>query len=257
MQARVVIALLFPLLAANAVAQSSPQPNASLPDAPEPAVTLRAVPRNFLHDQASIWTSPIHARESNIVGPLLFGLATTVVATTDHQVMSHVIADEASLKNRSDTASQGLTGIYIALPVGLYGLGHLRHNEHAAETGLLGGEAILDATAVNQVIKIASRRERPTVDGARGRFFQSGVGFDSSFASNHAVIAWSSAAVIASEYPGWLTKVLVYGGAAGVSASRVLAQQHFPSDVIAASGVGWMIGRYVVRKHHRHSLGYY
>lgn len=243
----VTLALLLP--AAGAGAQ-----DASLPDAPEPAVTLSATPRNLLRDQAAIWTSPIRLREDNIAVPALAVLATAVVMTTDHQAMSHIIANDASLKSKADTASQGLTGGFVALPAVLYGMGRMHHDDHAQETGILGGEAILDSLGVNEVLKIVSRRERPTTDGAKGKFFQSGVNFDSSFPSNHAIVAWSSAAVVASEYPGILTKITAYGLAAGVSVSRVLAEQHFPSDVVAGSAVGWMIGRYVVRRHHHKSL---
>jgi membrane-associated phospholipid phosphatase len=111
---------------------------------------------------------------------------------------------------------------------------------------------MVDSLAVSEVLKAVSMRERPTVDNAKGKFFQSSVGLDSSFPSNHAIVAWSSAAVIASEYDGLLTQVLAYGLATGVSTTRVLARQHFPSDVLVGSAVGWMIGRYVV--HHRRRL---
>lgn len=62
----------------------------------------------------------------------------------------------------------------------------------------------------------------------------------------------ASATVIASEYNGLMTQVLASGLATGVSTTRVLARQHFPSDVLVGSAVGWMIGRYVV--HHRRRL---
>jgi membrane-associated phospholipid phosphatase len=77
------------------------------------------------------------------------------------------------------------------------------------------------------------------------------VGADSSFPSNHCILAWSSAAVVASEYNGVFTQIAAYGLATGVSATRILARQHFPSDVLVGSAVGWMIGRYVVRRHRR------
>jgi membrane-associated phospholipid phosphatase len=41
----------------------------------------------------------------------------------------------------------------------------------------------------------------------------------------------------------------VYGGATTVSVSRVLAREHFPSDVLVGSTFGWLIGGYVL--HHR------
>jgi membrane-associated phospholipid phosphatase len=113
----------------------------------------------------------------------------------------------------------------------------------------MAGEAMVDSLAVNYVFKIASRRERPTVDNGRGLFFQPGVDFDSSFASNHSVVAWSSATVIAARSDRPLLKIAVYGVATGVSATRVIGRDHFPSDVYVGSFVGWMIGRYVVHHH--------
>lgn len=230
----------------------------SLPDVPKPlvvspseAATLRNTPRNILKDQEAIWTSPLHLRTSNIAGPLVLVLATTVAITTDHQVMSSARLNDASLNSHANTASNGLVGAFVALPAAFYGMGRLRHQTQPEETGILGGEAMVDSLAVNEVMKLVARRERPTIDGARGRFFQSGVGNGSSFPSNHSILAWSSAAVIASEYPGRLTDIAVYGMATGVSVTRVLARQHFPSDVLVGSAVGWMIGRYVFRHHQR------
>jgi membrane-associated phospholipid phosphatase len=253
--------VLFAALLACAVAEGASAQNqsSSLPDAPQPTsqsesdanpvVTLGATPRNLIKDQAAIWTSPAHLNESNAVGPVLLVLATTVAVTTDHQVMSSSKLENASLNSHAETASSGLVGGFIAAPVIIYGLGAMHHDEHATETGILGGEAILDSLAVSEVGKLISLRERPTVDNAKGKFFQSSVGVDSSFPSNHSIIAWSSAAVIASEYKGPLTQIAAYGLATGVSLSRILARQHFPSDVLVGSAVGWMIGRYVVHRH--------
>jgi membrane-associated phospholipid phosphatase len=233
------------------------QGSSSLPDAPQPqaasqeTVTLRNTPRNLLHDQVAIWTSPAHIRDSNVLIPVTLVLATTVTITTDHQFMTDIVTYDPSINNDAVTASNGLVGGFIAAPVVFYGLGHIHHDDHATETGILAGEAMLDSLAVSEVIKIISRRERPAVNNAKGEFFQSGVGFDSSFASNHSVIAWSSAAAIATEYPGPLTKLTAYGLATGVSITRVLGREHFPSDVLVGSAVGWLIGRYVVHHHHR------
>jgi len=100
-------------------------------------------------------------------------------------------------------------------------------------------------------MKLIFWRERPTVDNARGKFFQTSVGMDSSFPSSHTVIAWSSAAVLAEEYPSRLNRFGIYTLATGVSLTRVLGQQHFPSDVLVGSAFGWMIGHYVYKKRHR------
>jgi len=248
----------FVLLLIVAAPSRAQQTASSLPDVPKPlivppedAATLRNTPRNLLKDQEAIWTSPIRLRTSNVAGPVLLVIATTVAITTDHQAMSSSRLQDASLNSNADTASQGLLGVFVAIPAGLYGLGRLRHSSQAEETGILGGEAMVDSLAVNEVMKVVAQRERPTVDGAKGKFFQSGVGTGSSFPSNHSILAWSSAAVLASEYPGRINDLAIYGLATGVSATRVLARQHFPSDVLVGSAVGWMIGRYVFRHHQR------
>ncbi len=229
----------------------------ALPDAPTPAVpsqssavTLRNTPRHFLEDQEAIWTSPARIRESNAMGPVALVLATTLVMTTDHQVMSSSRLIDPSLNSHASTASNGLLGGFVAAPVLIYGIGYLHHDQYATRTGILGGEAMTDSLVVDEVMKLISLRERPTVDGARGKFFQTQVGTDSSFPSTHCMIAWSSAAVLASEYNGPLTKITAYGLATGLSATRILARQHFPSDVLVGSAVGWMIGRYVAHRHH-------
>jgi membrane-associated phospholipid phosphatase len=235
-----------------------------LPDAPSPqsttptssksddkeAVTLRKTPTNILKDQAAIWTSPVRVRDRDLAILVPLGLATTVAITTDHQVMSSARLDDPSLNNHAATASNGLLGGFVAAPVIIYGLGHIHHDDHATEAGILAGEAMVDSLVVNEVLKAVSMRERPTVDNAKGKFFQSSVGLDSSFPSTHSIIAWSSAAVIASEYDGPMTKITAYGLATGLSLSRVLARQHFPSDVLVGSAVGWLVGRYVYHKHH-------
>ncbi len=247
-------ALLVPMFTCPAHAQDRTD---SLPEAPSPQlqtndnpVTVGGTPRRVLEDQEAIWTSPARLRESNALGPALLVLGTTLVITTDHQVMSSSRLQNSSLNDKASTASDALAGGFVAAPATIFALGALHHDDHATETGILGGEAMLDSLAVSEVLKAISMRERPTVDNAKGRFFQSSVGFDSSFPSNHAIIAWSSAAVIATEYDGKLTQIAAYGLATGVSAARVLARQHFPSDVLVGSAVGWMIGRYVAHKHH-------
>jgi membrane-associated phospholipid phosphatase len=132
-------------------------------------------------------------------------------------------------------------------------VGHLKQDEHARETGILSAEALADGLVVEQGLKLVFWRERPYVDDGRGRFFQSGAGFESSFPSAHSTLAWSAASAIAAEYHSPWTQVAVYTGATAVSLTRVLGQQHFPSDVLVSATAGWLIGHYVVKRH-RHSI---
>ncbi len=56
--------------------------------------------------------------------------------------------------------------------------------------------------------------------------------------------------MIASEYPSKPVQFAAYAFALAISASRVTALQHFPSDVLVGGTFGYLIGGYVVR-HHR------
>lgn len=249
------IAIAFTLTLAFTCTLRAEDPDGALPDAPQPQtqsqspVTVRSLPKNFLKDQKAIWTSPLHIRSDNVIIPIALVAATTVLITTDHQVMSEDVSHDPKFNHDAVDISNGMLGTVIVWPAALFVTGSFRHDEHATETGILSGEAIGDSLAVSEVIKIISRRERPTVDDAHGKFFQPNVGFGSSFASNHAFIAWSAASAVATEYHGPWTMIAAYSLAAGVSITRVLGQEHFPSDVFVGSACGWLIGRYVV--HHR------
>jgi membrane-associated phospholipid phosphatase len=244
--------LVAPGLACCASAQTQ---SSTVPDAPQPQsqyysqVTIANTPRHILSDQLAIWTSPAHLNRKNAVGPTLLVLSTALVMTTDREVMVNHVPVDASLNSHAITASNGLLGGFVTAPAIMYGLGHIHHDDHATETGILAGEAMVNSLAVDEVMKLVSMRERPDVNGSRGKFFQTNTAFDSSFPSTHSMIAWSSAAVIASEFNGPLTQIAAYGLATGVSAARVLGREHFPSDVLVGSAVGWMIGRYVVHRH--------
>ena len=254
-----VRALLFWVLLAapglHAAAQAAP---ASLPDAPQAqprtkdAVTLRSTPLHILEDQESIWTSPARIRAHDLEWLAPLALATGAAIATDHRAMRDGVSHDASFNNDNVNASNALIGGFIAAPVALYGFGHFKGNERAREAGILSGEALIDGLVVEQGMKLIFWRERPGVDSGRGRFFQSSAGVNSSFPSSHAVLAWAAASSIANEYPSRWTQLFVYSAATGVSLTRVMGREHFPSDVLVGSAVGWLVGRYVVRHHHLH-----
>lgn len=237
----------------------------SLPDAPLPqtaeaartenkdAVTLRNTPLHIVEDQGVIWTSPLRIRPHDMEWLIPLTLATGAAIGTDHRAMSSVVSHDPTFNHDNVDVSNVLTGGLIAAPVALFGMGQYRGDAHESETGILGGEALVDGVVVEQGMKLIFYRERPHVDSARGRFFQTGVGVDSSFPSSHSVLAWSSAAVIAEEYPSRWVQFGAYSMATGVSVTRVLGQEHFPSDVLAGSAAGWLVGHYVFRKRHRAS----
>ena len=247
------------LLALSGVSFAAAQSTSSaLPDAPvaqtydQGAVTIRGAPSHVLHDQVAIWTSPARIRRRDLIwiAPLAAGIGVGIA--TDHHVLSSVVSHDADFNDANISASNAMiTGLLVA-PAALYGVGRFRGDEHARETGILAAEAVVDALVVEQGMKLVFWRERPTADNYRGRFFQGSAGPDSSFPSSHSMLAWSAAAAMAGEYRSPWVQAGLYTLATGVSLTRVLGQEHFPTDVLVGSATGWLIGHYVIRARHRH-----
>ncbi|MGC8550507.1 MAG: phosphatase PAP2 family protein [Acidobacteriaceae bacterium] len=241
---------------------NAPVPVTALPNAPirswpsnlpesRQAVTARNAPMQVIHQQGAIWTSPLRIRTHDLIWLAPMAAATGAAIATDHRAMTDVVSQDPTFNQDNVNVSDGLIGGFLGAPVALYGWGLFKHDQHAHETGILGSEAIVDAAVVDEGLKLVFWRERPALDNARGHFFSGNANWDSSFPSMHATLAWSSAAVLAGEYPTWWKQAGIYSAASAVSLTRVLGQKHFPSDVLVGSAVGWLIGHYVYRHYHR------
>jgi hypothetical protein len=205
--------------------------------------------RNLARDQKDIWTSPFKARiqDLNWIVPLA-GLSAGLI-NADAELSSRVSTTNTFSRHAGTISNAGL-GIALGGSAGLYFLGKIRDDPHQKETGLLAGEAAINALVVTEVLKAVTQRARPTDGNLKGEFFNSSSISNSAFPSAHAAITWAAASVLAHEYPGTLTQVLAYGLATTVSAARVAGKNHFPSDVLIGSAAGWLIGRQVYKSHH-------
>lgn len=240
-----------PSFIARYAAQATPAGgHVPLEDQPHPKPTLLLLPVNFLSDGVHILTAPFDLRTRDLKWLVPLAGASAAAFATDTTTARDVVSHDPGFNNTAVNASNVLVGGFIAAPAALFVFGHLKDNEHAREAGFLGGEAMVDAVVVGEVVKLVSFRERPLIDNSRGNFFIGSTGANSSFVSEHSIITWSSAAVLAAEYPTWWKQAGIYTLASGLSLTRVLGEQHFPSDVLIGGAAGWLIGHYVFRGHH-------
>jgi membrane-associated phospholipid phosphatase len=235
------------------------QSSSNLPSKPEPAEVQRddddnrlrpGLIKHFACDQKAIWTVPARVHLVDVEWLMPFALATAGFLVTDTEFSKHLSNSPSRLKYSRDFSNYGI-GAMGAAAGGIYLLGAITHDDHKRETGVLAGEAALNSFAVTYALKYAIGRERPFQDDYRGNFFSGGDGFP----SEHAAAAWSIATVVAHEYPGTLTQILAYGMASAVSVSRLTAKEHFPTDVLVGSAIGWLSGEIVYRMHHDPELG--
>ncbi len=213
---------------------------------------LKTCINDFLGDQAGIWTSPLRLHPQDAIWLLPLAAATAVSFNYDVQTLQQVSTSPNHVRISNDLSNAGAYGA-IGVAGATYLVGKFTHNETARETGVLSLEAIADSSVVTEVLKLATNRERPYVGTGQGRFWPDGTNAftaDGSFPSEHATIIWAFSHVVADETPGhpWLHLGL-YAVAAGVSAARVTSRNHFPSDVVVGSAIGYLAGGYVYRQH--------
>lgn len=207
--------------------------------------------RNIVRDQRAIWTSPLHLQKDDEKWLAPLGLSTAALIATDRRTADAL--DNNSTRLNVSHAMSDLGSGYGAggIAGAFYLIGRTTNNARARETGLLGAEALIDSGIVAAVLKRATQRPRPRAGKERGDFFDGGL----SFPSGHSIAAWSLATVVASEYRGnRLVEISAYGLAAAVSVSRYTGRNHFLSDVLVGSAIGYGIGRYVYRTHHDPAL---
>ena len=204
---------------------------------------------NIEKDQTAMWTSPLRLQLADSEWLVPFGLVTGGLLATDSEFSKHLSNSPSRLKYSADFSNYGLYSM-AGLAGGFYLWGHVTHDDHKRETGILAGEAAADSYVATTALEYAFGRQGPLTNDYRGNFFQGGR----SMPSDHAAVAWSVASVVAHEYPGPLTSVLAYGLASAVSVSRLTAKQHFPSDVLIGSAIGWFVGQHVYRAHHNPEL---
>ncbi|HEX3659801.1 MAG TPA: phosphatase PAP2 family protein [Acidobacteriaceae bacterium] len=233
------------------------QAGAPLPphrDEPRPCrlKSLGVCARHVVEDEKGILLSPLRAPAYNLLWIVPLGVGTGVTIHYDTGMIQDLGVDATRENDFEKISTDG--GLYLpwaAAGVG-YFVGEQRNDRNLTDTAVLAAEAMADATILDEGLKYAIDREGPMLDNARGHLWPQGIsGWPNSpsMPSEHAMNVWSFAHVVAGQYNGIATRALVYGLATTVSASRVIARQHFPSDVIVGSTVGWLVGGYVL--HHR------
>lgn len=213
---------------------------------------LKACLKDFVGDQAAIWTSPLRLHPQDALWLLPLAGATAVSLHYDVQTLQQVSTSPTRIRISNDLSNLGAYGA-IGAAGATYVIGKVTHNETARETGVLSLEAIADVSLVTEVLKLATNRERPYMGTGLGRFWPDGSAIyttNGSFPSGHATIIWAFSHVVVDETPGHRRLHLaLYAAATGLSVARVTSRNHFPSDVVVGSAIGYLVGGYVYRRH--------
>lgn len=236
--------------------QDAPAPQPTPVTSPTPTVKVPSSEhdffKNILKDQKAIWTSPfrLHHTDTKWGLPLIAGAAGLIASD---RYTSSWVDKVGSLPPVSHGVSQGGT-IYatIGTSIGIYAAGRFTNNPRLRETGLLATEAVIDSGIVTHTLKLITQRSRPNEGNGHGHFFSGG----NSFPSGHATGVWSLATVVANEYHDKpIIKYGSYGLAILITMSRYSGRNHYLSDLLIGSAIGYGVGKYVYSTHHDKTLG--
>jgi membrane-associated phospholipid phosphatase len=209
----------------------------------------------FGREQYRIWTSPFrfssydsHAVKKYVI-PFVV-IAGTLIATDTRT--GDALPNTPDQTRWSGRVSQmGAAYTLAGFSGATFLFGQAAKNDHARETGLLALEALAHAQVVVFGVKQLTNRSRPDRNDQKAGFWNGG----NSFPSGHAASAFSVAAVFAYEYREHLAvPIAAYALAGAVSASRLSARRHWFSDIFVGGSTGFLLGRYVYKKHHDPNL---
>ena len=201
-------------------------------------IIVRSVIRG-LKDQKELYEAPF--KPSNFKWDALLVAGTGVLIATDRRSSRALPTGHVDLFRNITNVSLDSTSATLG---GLWAYGIAKKNEHAKETGELELETLVNTFLIYTPMQFLAGRERPEEGTGNGRFWQHG-GFNTSFPAGHPMFTWAMATVVAHEYPKPWVKLLAYGAATSVSMGRFLGREHYSSDVLVGSVLGYAIASYI------------
>jgi membrane-associated phospholipid phosphatase len=225
------------LLSAAALAAVSAVPvHAQTPDKPRPSLrddkrrTLKGYWNNLAYNFLGVATTGNHQ-------PLLVTAALTAPALAwDDEGKRYF--EQHPHPDFGKIGSQMGGGVAVAgLTIGVFSAGRMVSGDRFRAATYDLSQAIVINQVWTQGLKLAFSRERPDKSN------------NVSFPSGHASNAFTAATVIVRHYPR--LAVPGFGAATYIAVSRMAANKHHFSDIVAGGGFGYGVGRLVTRRNSR------
>jgi len=129
---------------------------------------------------------------------------------------------------------------------GLYGYGLFFNNKEIRKLGLQTIEAAGYSGILESVIKSIAGRSRPYTNLGKASFHP--VNFSSantSFPSGHSTISFAVSTVLANNTDNLYLKIVCFSASTLVDAARIYHNDHWLSDTITGSLIGYFMGNYI------------
>ena len=237
-----------------------------VPALPDSAIAPSSLPRTILNDIGVAF----HDALGFYLAPLSFGPedrtrtaaglgAVGVVMAMDEPLNSLLIShpDQGFMHEPLEWAQEwGKLRTMQYASVGVYLGGLLAGKNDIRVTGRLMGEALMLAGAPAITLQYGLGRSRPSSgDGAfKYNFFEWSNEFQS-LPSGHATVAFAISTVLAKQIDRVWASVPLYAFAGLTALSMTWGNEHWPSDVLIGSALGYLAGSFVVSEDNKRAAG--
>jgi membrane-associated phospholipid phosphatase len=138
------------------------------------------------------------------------------------------------------------TELMAASIVLLYGFGLIDENNEVRNLSLRLAEATVYSTIINMGFKFIGGRSRPFYTDSPFEFEPFKTNYEqTSFPSAHSTLAFAYSTVMAKEYQNFFWKFGWYSVAVLTAYARIYNNEHWLSDVIFGSAIGYFVGEFV------------
>ncbi len=223
---------------------------------PSPVRADTNIVTQTLQDGAFLATSPLRLHKEDIpvgIGVLaILGGGFAVDRLTRRNLFLHENDPAAKdLRQYGDVAQ--FSGLIFGAGFAVHSLA--TDDQKSKETAWLAAESLGWATGIGGVAKVVVGRERPSMtdDPFQFKMFSSNV----SFPSGHTTAAFAAADVFSEQYPTWKVIAPAYVAATAVGFSRLYANQHWVSDVVAGALLGTAVSHTLRKRRHQVDKGWH
>ncbi len=130
--------------------------------------------------------------------------------------------------------------------VGVYSYGLFLNDPGVRKIGLQTIQAVGYAGLITSILKSIVGRSRPYTNSGKANYHPFNTqAAETSFPSGHATVSFAVSTVLANNTDNIFLKILCYAASGWVDCSRIYHNDHWLSDVIAGSAIGYFVGNYV------------
>jgi membrane-associated phospholipid phosphatase len=206
----------------------------------------------FLDNSAAFFLSPLHADKQEWLYAAGITGTTLLLFNQDAKLRNFFGRNTLAPRNGDlwdIPTAYGVVEYSNVLAAAIYGYGLFAGNDKVRHTGRILAETITVSGVTALFLRYVTGRQRPpyTEDHMAFRWLKITEEFQS-FPSGHAVIGVAISTVLAEQIDTWWSRTFFYGLAFLSSYVRLLNNQHWFTDVLTGSLLGFGAGMFMINR---------